>query len=184
MLFGKGARTGQQFPQHHGERIHVAAAVEFIRFARWSGLYASICSGDMYAKLPPKYAAGVAPSSLELKLTLKSTNFGAPFRRQQHIGRFDIAMQHAAPMGIIKRRRQPRTNPANGFRPRSGGQATPRSIPPEAIRHGPKAPEDLERDAKFVQVGDRLAGVGFRRIEEHQVAEKGQVRFLIFSKGR
>ena len=43
-----------------------------------AGLNASRCSGAMYGRLPPKNAAGPAPSSFEQQPKLKSANSGSP----------------------------------------------------------------------------------------------------------
>src|SRR5260370_29343567 len=62
-------------------------------------LHASSCSGDIYARLPPRYAAGVAPASLLLKLMLKSASFGDPSALISTLA------------GLISRRNTPRRCP-------------------------------------------------------------------------
>ena len=52
--------------------------------------------------------------------------FGRPFGRDQDVGRFHIAMEHAEPMGIVQGPGQFRPQPANRLGPACAGEPGPR----------------------------------------------------------
>ena len=66
-----------------------------------------------------------APATLELKLMLKSASFGEGSAGEQHVGRLDVAMQHAAAVGVVEAPRQSRADPTNSLGPGGGRQPMP-----------------------------------------------------------
>ena len=78
----------------------------------------------------------MAPSSFELKLTLKSASFGTPSAIEQHVGRLHVAVQHTLPMRMVEGRGEPRAEPADRRWPIEVRQSTAHvGILAESIGH-------------------------------------------------
>ena len=105
-LLAERPRAGEQFPQHHGQRINVAAAVEIvglaivIRVARLELLRRHV--GQAAAEIGSRRSAIEFRAEADVEVGQLWNTVGI----EQHVGRLYVAVQHALPMRIDRGPRQ------------------------------------------------------------------------------